>query len=146
MKKFKFKIQGNQYDVEIQNIEDNIAKIEVNGILYEVEVDKNLQPTKTPKLIRTDSVPSTDSNKSTAKTSNPSDPKGGGTIKAPLPGVILSIHVNVGDSIKIGQKLIILEAMKMENNINSDKEGTVKAIKISKGDSVMEGDTLIIID
>jgi len=146
MKKFKFKIQGNQYDVDIQNIDDNIAKIEVNGILYEVEVDKNLQPTKTPKLVRTDSIPSTDSNKSTAKTNNPSDPKGGGIIKAPLPGTILSIHVNVGDSIKIGQKLIILEAMKMENNINSDKEGTVKAIKISKGDSVMEGDTLIIID
>lgn len=146
MKKFKFKIQGNQYEVDIQSIEDNIAQIEVNGILYEVEVDKALQPTKTPKLVRTDSVTSTDSNKSIAKTSNPSDPKGGGTIKAPLPGVILSIHVNVGDHIKMGQKLIILEAMKMENNINSDKEGTVRSINVSKGDSVMEGDVLIVID
>ena len=145
MKKFKFNIHGNQYEVDIQNIDDNIAQIEVNGTMYEVEVDKTLQPIKTPKLMRSVAVPSTESSPSIAKTSSPGGPKGGGNIKAPLPGVILSIHVSIGDQIKLGQKLITLEAMKMENNINSDKEGAVKAIKFSKGDSVMEGDILIVI-
>ena len=145
MKKFKFSIQGNQYEVEIQNIEDNIANIEVNGIMYEVEVDKTLQPVKTPKLVRTMAVPSTDSNKATVKTSSPGTPKGSGTIKSPLPGVVLNVYVNVGDSIKMGQKLLTLEAMKMENNIEADKEGKVSEIRTKKGDSVMEGDILIVI-
>lgn len=145
MKRYKFSIHGNQYDVEIQQIEDNIATIEVNGQVYEVEVDKTLQPIKTPKLVRSPMVISTDSNPATAKTSSPTAPKGGGTIKAPLPGVILSLHVKTGDSVKLGQKLITLEAMKMENNIDADKEGVVKEIKVDKGDSVMEGDVLIVI-
>jgi glutaconyl-CoA/methylmalonyl-CoA decarboxylase subunit gamma len=69
--------------------------------------------------------------------------KGFGTIKAPLPGTILSIHCKVGDSIKVGQKLIVLEAMKMENNIDSDKEGKILSLKVNQGQSVMEGDILI---
>jgi len=145
MKRFKFSIHGNHYEVEIQQIEDNLANIEVNGQLYEVEIDKSLQLTKTPKLVRTPAVPSTDSTPSIAKTSSPAGPKGGGTIKAPLPGTILNLHVKVGDPIKMGQKLITLEAMKMENNIDADKEGNVKEIKVAKGDSVMEGDILIVI-
>jgi biotin carboxyl carrier protein len=144
MKKFKFNIHGNQYDVEIQNIEDNLAKVEVNGVVYEVEVDKTLQPVKTPKLVRTQTVPSTDASKATAKTSSPSEAKGG-SVNSPLPGVIIKIHVNVGDKVKLGQKLLTLEAMKMENNIDSDKEGTVSKINFKQGDSVMEGDVLMII-
>jgi biotin carboxyl carrier protein len=62
-----------------------------------------------------------------------------------LPGVILDVHVREGDSVKVGQKLLTLEAMKMENNINADKEGKVVSMKVSKGDSVMEGDVLIVI-
>lgn len=145
MKKFKLTINGNIYEVEIQNIEDNIAEVDVNGTSYKVEVDRAITAQKTPKLVRSVSVPSTDSSPSTAKTSSPSAPKGTGSIKSPLPGVILDIHVREGDPIKIGQKLITLEAMKMENNINADKEGHVATIKVAKGDSVMEGDVLIII-
>ncbi|BBE19566.1 biotin carboxyl carrier protein of methylmalonyl-CoA decarboxylase [Aquipluma nitroreducens] len=78
-----------------------------------------------------------------AKTSSPQAPKGAGNIKSPLPGVILDMYVNVGDRVKVGQKLLTLEAMKMENLIESDKEGTVAAIVKQKGDSVMEGDILI---
>ncbi len=145
MKKYKFTIQGNQYEVEIQNIEDNVATVEVNGTTYEVEVDKTLQPVKTPKLVRTMSVPSTDSSRATAKTSSPSEPKGSGAIKSPLPGVIIKVHVAVGDTVKLGQKLLTLEAMKMENSIDADKEGKVAQIKFRQGDSVMEGDILIVI-
>lgn len=145
MKKFKFTINGNVYEVDIKNVDDNIAELEVNGTPYTVEVDKAIQTTKTPKLVRTASVPSTDSHPSVAKTSNPVSPKGSGHIKSPLPGVILEMHVKVGDIVKAGQKLLVLEAMKMENSIDSDKDGKVTTIHHSKGDSVMEGDVLITI-
>jgi len=145
MKKFKFTINGNIYDVEIQNIDGNLADVEVNGTSYKVEVDKQIQSTKTPRLVRSVSIPSTDSVPSTAKFANPSGIKGTGSIKSPLPGVILDVFVREGDAIKMGQKLLMLEAMKMENNINADKEGHVVSLKVSKGDNVMEGDILIVI-
>lgn len=145
MKKFKFKINGNQYNAEVLSVEDNIAEIEINGTKYTVEVDKTMQPVKTPKLVRSVSVPSTDSHPAVAKTSSPSSPKGAGTIKSPLPGVILDLFVNEGDDVKIGQRLLVLEAMKMENNIEADKAGKVVSIAKRKGDSVMEGDVLIVI-
>ena len=145
MKKFKFTINGNTYAVEIGNVDDKNAEVFVNGTKYKVEVDQDIPATKTPKLVRPQAVPSTDAHPSVAKTSNPDAPKGGGNITSPLPGVVLDIFVKEGDSVKIGQKLIILEAMKMENNISSDKDGIVTSVKAKKGDSVMEGDTLIII-
>lgn len=145
MKKFKFTINGNIYETEVLNIEDNIAEIEVNGTLYKVEVDKTMKTSKTPKLVRQVAIPSTDSHPSVAKTSSPEGPKGAGSIKSPLPGVILEMFVREGDEVKMGQKLLMLEAMKMENNIEADKAGKVVSILKHKGDNVMEGDVLIII-
>ncbi len=145
MKNFKFTINGNVYDAGINSIEDNIAEVSVNGVKYSVEIDRKMQTLKTPKLIRTMAVPSTDSHPSVSKTASPSAPKGTGNIKSPLPGVILELYVQEGDMVKIGQKLLMLEAMKMENNINADKEGRVVSIKAGKGASVMEGDILIVI-
>ena len=145
MKKFKFTINGTQYDAEIVSIDENIAEVSVNGTLYNVEVDRSIPMTKTPKLVRTMAVPSTDAHPSTSKTSSPGAPKGTGNIESPLPGVILEVHVREGDSVKIGQRLITLEAMKMENNINADKKGRVASLKVGKGDSVMEGDILLVI-
>lgn len=145
MKNFKFTINGNEYDAEIIGIEENTAEVSVNGVSYSVEIDRKMQTIKTPKLVRTMAVPSTDSHPSVSKTASPLAPKGTGSIKSPLPGVILEIFVREGDTVKIGQKLLMLEAMKMENNINADKEGRVASIKVGKGDSVMEGDILIVI-
>ncbi|MBV5314359.1 MAG: biotin/lipoyl-binding protein [Prolixibacteraceae bacterium] len=145
MKKFKLTINGNQYETEILSVEDNIAEVEVNGTLYKVEVDKTMKAVKTPKLVRQTVVPSTDSHPSVAKTSSPSAPKGTGSIHSPLPGVILEMFVREGDIVKMGQKLLMLEAMKMENNIEADKAGKVVSILKHKGDNVMEGDVLIII-
>lgn len=141
MKKFKFTIRGNKYDVEIINIEDNIAEIEVNGSRYEVEVESEQKTTKTPKLIRKPVVPSAETDR--AKTSKPTEKKGAGSIKAPLPGTILQILVKEGDIVKSGDKLLIMEAMKMENNITADKEGKVTAVKVKEGDNVLEGDVLV---
>jgi glutaconyl-CoA/methylmalonyl-CoA decarboxylase subunit gamma len=152
MKKFKFTIEERVYEVNIIDIDDNIADVEVNGKHYKVEVDKTIQQSKTPKIVRTEPIPSTDVHPSIAKTTSPvakvTSPvaaKTGGTINAPLPGIILEVMVKVGDEVSIGQRLLVLEAMKMENNIDSDKEGKVIEVKVQKGDSIMEGDVLVVI-
>ncbi len=144
MKEFKFKINGNDYNVSITNIEGNIAELEVNGTPYKVEIDKELKQTKTPKLVRPAAVPSTDAHPTVVKTQSPGVATTG-SIKSPLPGVILDVHIKVGDMVKRGQKILVLEAMKMENNIDSDKEGRVVEVKAKKGDNVLEGDVLVII-
>lgn len=145
MKKFNFKINGNKYEVLIDAIEDDIAKVEVNGTSYTVELEKKSTVAKTPKLMRTVAVPSTDSTHSEVKTNKPTALKGGGTIKSPLPGVILKTHVKVGDMVSLSQELITLEAMKMENSVQADKAGEVQTIHFNTGDAVMEGDVLITI-
>jgi len=145
MKRFKFKVNGNQYESEILNIEDNVAEIEVNGTRYLVEVNRDIKPVKTPKLVRTMAVPSTDNVPQVAKTSRPEAPKGAGSIKSPLPGVILEILVKEGETVKLGQKLLVLEAMKMENSIDADRPGKVVSIQKHKGDAVMEGEVLLVI-
>lgn len=144
MKDFKFKISGNEYNVSITNIEGNVAEVEVNGTPYKVEIDKELKQSKTPRLVRPTSIPSTDTHPSVAKTQSPGRATAG-AIKSPLPGVILEMNVKPGDRVKAGQKLLVLEAMKMENNIDSDKEGIVAEVRFNKGDSVLEGDILVII-
>ncbi|MPM06740.1 Glutaconyl-CoA decarboxylase subunit gamma [bioreactor metagenome] len=143
MKNFSFTINGNKYDVEIGEVEDSKVEVSVNGSMYNVELDRNIQPVKTPKLVRAKEVPSTDVSPQVKKTAAAGASAGGGTIKSPLPGVILDIHVREGDKVTLGHKLITLEAMKMENVINSDKEGTVSRIRFNKGDNVMEGDVLV---
>jgi len=143
MKKFSFTINGNVYDLDIKSVEDNVAEVEVNGFTYNVEFDRVLETTKTPKLVRTEAVPSTDITRAEQKTSSPDGPKGSGFIKSPLPGTILDIYVKVGDMVRTGDKLLTLEAMKMENIINSDKSGKVLTVNFKKSDAVMEGDILI---
>lgn len=144
MKNFKFKINGNQYEVEIHSVEGNIAEVEVNGSIYKVEIDKEMQVNKTPKLVRPVSVPSTDTPKVEEHKVIPTSTEVK-KILAPLPGVILEILVNKGDKVSLGQKVAVLEAMKMENNIESDIEGTVIEIKANKGDSIMQGDVILVI-
>lgn len=142
MKKYKFTIHGNEYDVHIKSVEDNIIELEVNGSAYEVEVDKSIQPAKTPKLVRSRVINPTEA-KPEEGTGVKTPVAPAGKINSPLPGTVINIMVREGDTVKVGQKLMILEAMKMENNIESDKDGKVVSIPIRPGQSVMEGDTLI---
>lgn len=143
MKKFKFTIHGNEYDVELTNIEGNIAEIEVNGTKYSVEIEKKMAQPITPKLMRTKRERSGDTHKSQSRTSRPGEKRGAGVINSPLPGTILSINSKVGDEVKQGDTLLILEAMKMENAVKATKAGKIESIKVNVGDSVLEGDTLV---
>ncbi len=139
-KKFQFKINGNSYDTEIINVEDNIAEVEVNGTKYSVELTDRIKPTpKTPKLVRSQPI-------ETPKTTVASENTGISKLKSPLPGVILDIFVKVGDTVKEGDTVLLLEAMKMENNILADKDGVIISIEKQKQDAVMEGDVLITIE
>ena len=135
MKEYKYKINGNTYKVTIGDIDENIAHVEVNGTPYKVEMEKAPKVVVKPVVRPTTPV---------VKPAAASTGKSG--VKSPLPGVILDIKVNVGDTVKRGQTIIILEAMKMENNINADKDGKITAINVSKGDSVLEGNDLVIIE
>jgi len=143
MKKFKFTINGNIYDVEIGNVEDNNAQVTVNGSTFDVQIDRSIVQQKTPKLVRSQEVSQSESAK--AKTNAPDAAKAGGTVKSPLPGTIIELHVKPGDKVTAGQIIITLEAMKMENRLHSDRDGVVQSIKCTKGDAVMEGDVLMVI-
>lgn len=140
MRNYKFTIRGNQYDVEIIDIDDNVAKIDVNGTQYTVDIHQQVKKSKTPTLVRERTLPSSES---TLKTRKPTDTKGAGTIKAPLPGTIIEIKIKVGDTVKSGDNVLIMEAMKMENNIKATSDGVVKDIKVNVNDSVLEGDVLV---
>ena len=146
MKEYKYKINGNLYNVVIGDIEENIAHVEVNGTHYTVEMEKKPKAAPAPKpVVRPAAKPAA----APAAAAPVAKPAAGGAksgVKSPLPGVILDIKVNVGDAVKKGQTIIILEAMKMENSINADKDGKVTAINVSKGESVLEGTDLVIIE
>ena len=146
MKEYKYKINGNLYNVVIGDIEENIAHVEVNGTHYTVEMEKKPKAAPAPKpVVRPAAKPAA----VPAAAAPVAKPAAGGAksgVKSPLPGVILDIKVNVGDEVKKGQTIIILEAMKMENSINADKDGKIAAINVSKGESVLEGTDLIIIE
>ena len=148
MKEYKYKINGNLYNVVIGDIEENIAHVEVNGTHYTVEMEKKPKAAPAPKpVVRPVAKPAAAA--APAAAAPAAKPAAGGAksgVKSPLPGVILDIKVNVGDEVKKGQTLIILEAMKMENSINADKDGKIAAINVSKGESVLEGTDLVIIE
>ena len=136
MNKYQYKVQGVDYDVEIVDVEGNIAKVNVNGISFEVEMKRPINPVTMPHRPKV-SAPVTPA--------KPAPAGAGMKVTAPLPGTITDIKVKVGDTVKDGDTVIILEAMKMQNNIEAECSGTVTSVLVNKGDTVMEGDALITI-
>ena len=160
MAKYEYKVKGVDYVVEIQDIEGNIANVTVNGIPFEVEMK---QPVKAGKQkvklseerrVKSDEFNSSSSatnassatNESSAPTTKPAAAAASGKpVVAPLPGTINEIKVKVGDKVNAGDTVVVLEAMKMQNNIDAETSGTIASINVNKGDAVMEGDTLVTI-
>lgn len=151
MKNYKFTINGNKYSVDVADIEDNKAQIELNGTPYTVELDMpNLnvpRPVATPKVVKITAPPAPKAAAATASVPPAQTaPSGSLAVKSPLPGTVLDIFVRQGDKVKSGQHIILLEAMKMENNIDAPKDGTISSIRVQRNDSVMEGDLLLTIE
>ena len=148
MNKFEYKVQGVDYEVEIEEMEGNIAKVSVNGIPFEVELKQPISPAKAitrPKVVAPVAA-AAPAPAPAARPAAPAAPAGAGAaVKAPLPGTISSINVKVGDKVNVGDTVLVLEAMKMQNNIEAENSGTVTSILVNQGDSVMEGATLLTI-
>lgn len=138
MKEYKFKINGNDYAVAINSIEGNIADVTVNGAAYKVEMENAPAVAAAPALSAAPAAAPAAAAPAPVAAAGPAK-----VIEAPLPGVIIEISVKEGQTVKAGQKVAVLEAMKMENEIQAECDGTVTAIHVSKGDQVVEGSKLI---
>ena len=144
MKEYKYKINGNEYAVNINEVCDTTAKVTVNGTEYTVEWEKPVEEKPVVKVQPVAAKPAaapTPSAKPAAAA-----PANGHGIKTPLPGVIIDVKVNIGDNVAKGQTVVVLEAMKMENNINADRDGKVTAIQVAKGDTVADGTVLVMLE
>ena len=171
MGKYNFRINGHDYQVDVNSVEGGIADVTVNGTDYKVELAdavpapaqqaarpapqatftaaQAVTPQATAQAAQTAAQApqaTAQATQTAAQTATASAPKGKGeVVTAPLPGVILDIKVKVGDAVKAGQTVAVLEAMKMENEIESTASGTVTAVNAGKGDSVLEGAAIITI-
>ena len=152
MKQYKYTINGAQFDVTIDSIVGSKAKVEVNGIPFEVEMQGSSLVEEALPTVSTeaDAAPAAPAAAPAAEPAAPaaaakSGPGAGAPVKAPLPGVVTKILVKESQGVKKGETVLVLEAMKMENNITAEADGTVTGICVSAGDSVMEGTTLITI-
>ena len=140
MKEYKFKIGGKEYNVTVNPKEGKLFDVTVNGATYEVESENApvAAPAPQPAAAPAQAAP--------AAAAPAAKPAGAGEkVPSPLPGVIIEISVKEGQQVKQGQKLVILEAMKMENEIPAPKDGTVTEILVQKGDTLQEGDPIVTI-
>ena len=136
MKTYRFKINGKDYDVAVNGIEGRNASVTVNGVDYNVEMENEVPAAAAP-VAATPAAPAAPA-VSAAPAAAPKASGAGKDIVSPLPGVVISVDVKVGDAVKRGQKVAVIEAMKMENEILADCDGSVTAVHVSKGDSVLE--------
>lgn len=145
MKEYKYKINGNVYKVAVGDIDDNIAQVEVNGVPYKVELEQaKAAAVKVAAAPRPAAAPRTATGEKVI--AKPAVSGSGAKVVAPLPGVVLSIPVKVGDTVKAADTVLVLEAMKMENAIHAGSDGRVAAINVNPGDSVLEGAVLLTIE
>ena len=144
MNTYKYTINGTKYEVEVGEIVDNIATVTVNGEEYKVEMEPEAEPEKKKVMVKTGATKESAPAEEAAQTSGPVNTAN--ALKAPLPGVITEIKVSVGDEVNVGDVVLVLEAMKMANNLEAEKAGKVTAILVSQGASVMEDTPLIVIE
>ena len=151
MKEYKYTIDGKEYKVAIGDIEENVANVTVNGEEFKVEMEPEPEQEKKKVVVQATIQPaaseentaSADSAESATPTANINTAN---AVKAPLPGVITEIKVAVGDEVAVGDTVVVLEAMKMANNIEAEKSGKVTAVCVKQGESVMEDTPLVVIE
>lgn len=141
MKTYKFTINGNTYEVAVNSVEGKTASVNVNGMDYQVELEN--APAAAPAAAPKAPAAEQPAVQSPAPAAAPAG--AGEKVPSPLPGVIIEVSVKEGQAVKAGQKVAVIEAMKMENEIAAPKDGTVTAIHVNKGDSVLEGADIVTI-
>lgn len=153
MKDYSLKINGHNYSAQIDDVNEasTVAHVVVNGVDYEVEIEGAKastvsKPQVAPAPKSANSAMITPSSATPSPRIAAAAPSSGYSVKCPLPGTVLSVKVAAGDTIAAGQTLVVLEAMKMENNIDADRGGVVKQVLVQQGATVMEGDVLIVIE
>ncbi|MBW6457812.1 MAG: biotin/lipoyl-binding protein [FCB group bacterium] len=139
MKTYKLKVNGKEYSVDIEAINDDSAQVKCNGVDYTVEFEKTEPVKKEPVFDSKPVIPDT----STRKTFSPADAAAANVIKAPIPGLITAVLVKEGEHVKGGQVVAKMEAMKMENNILATSDGKVCRVEVKPGNTVLEGDVLV---
>ena len=143
MKEYKYKINGNEYAVCINEVNETTANVTVNGEEFKVEWEK---PIEEKPIVKVQPAAKPAPAPAAPAASAPVTTVKGNAIKTPLPGVIIDVKVNIGDMVKKGETVVVLEAMKMENNINADRDGKVAAIPVAKGDTVADGAVLVVLE
>lgn len=131
MKEYKYNIAGKEYVVAVGERTDNVTTVVVNGETYNVEAIP--EPVVEKKVV----LPPPAVKKQEAKDDLQD------ALRSPLPGTIVGIKVKVGDEVKEGDALVVLEAMKMDNNLTAEKDGKVKAILVVEGETVKENTPLV---
>ena len=143
MKSYKFTVNGKEYAVDVFGIEGRTASLSVNGVPYSVELSEDIQqPAAAAAPSPRPSAPAQAPEPQAAPSAAPAGAVSS-VVRSPLPGVIISVDVKEGQAVKKGQKVAVLEAMKMENEIQADSDGTVAAVLVHQGDSVLEGAELV---
>lgn len=145
MKQYKFKINGNDYNVAINSTNGNLADVTVNGVSYQVEMENSMPAAAPVQAAPQASAPAPQAAAAAAPAPAAKPAGEGKAVTSPLPGVIIEVSVKEGDTVAAGQKVAVLEAMKMENEIQAEKAGVVTKIHVSKGDSVLEGASIVTI-
>lgn len=142
MKEYKYTIDGKEYQVAVGEIVDNVATVTVNGEDFKVEMEPEVEPEKKKVVLGQPAAEQASSDEATpAANVNTAN-----AVKAPLPGVITEIKVAVGDDVKAGDVVVVLEAMKMANNLEAEKDGKVTVICVKTGESVLEDSPLVVIE
>ena len=150
MRTYSYNVNGAQYDVTIESIQGQMAKVNVNGVAFDVEmlgapITEGDLPAAAPAAAPAATTAAAAQAPAAAPAAAPAKgTAGAGTpVKAPLPGVVTKVLVANGQAVKKGDTVVVLEAMKMENNITAECDGTVSGVCCAAGDSVMEGTTLV---
>ena len=143
MNQYKYTINGNKYEVVVADITDCVATLTVNGEEFKVEMEREAEPEKKKAVVRP----------AAAAAATPEGGEAAGAavnkanaLKAPLPGVITDILVEIGQEVQAGDNVVVLEAMKMANNLQAEKSGKVTAVCVQVGQSVMEDEPLVVIE
>lgn len=148
MKEYKYKVKGAEFNVVIQEVDGVTAKVEVNGVPFEVEMDRPMKMMSTPVIRPVAHIhqgPVQAAPASMQPQPLPTATTSGAAVRAPLPGTIVAIAVTNGQAVKKGDTVAVLEAMKMENNITAECDGTVTSVCVNKGDTVQTGAVLLTI-